>query len=214
MSYSIEVGQMMMSKCLLYSLSIKSKTRQFFPQSVGPVNMVVCGSLIQSVIFYLMKKSTGIGLILKQLLAELQGDRQPFLHCRWALKWVPTQIGTCFCLYEDGLTVDKSVSSYSQGVLYVMVDLKLLFMHLIRFKDLSTKPQFVTEPTSLFLKAFLWNGTPYMFYPWYLFQGHSLSFFVFSSKAKKWSLLIFEIQFPMLLFFTFVQDNHKMESGR
>ena len=39
-----------------------------------------------------------------------------------------------------------------------------------------------------------------------------MSFYIFSSKAKKWSSLIFEIQFPILLFFMFVQNNHKMES--
>ena len=40
-----------------------------------------------------------------------------------------------------------------------------------------------------------------------------VSFFISSSKGKKWSLLIFEIKFPMLLFFTFVQDQSEMESG-
>ena len=34
-------------------------------------------------------------------------------------------------------------------------------------------------------------------------------FLKYSSRSRKWSLLIFEIQFPMLLFFTFVQDNQK-----
>ena len=58
------------------------------------------------------------------------------------------------------------------------------------FKGLSTTLQFVTEPTSLFLETSLRNGTPYMFYPSYLFQGHSLSFLLkrkynFSSSLQK-----------------------------
>ena len=41
------------SKCFLYSFSIKSKTRLVFPQPVGPVKSVVCGSLIQPVILFI-----------------------------------------------------------------------------------------------------------------------------------------------------------------
>ena len=36
-----------------------------------------------------------------------------------------------------------------------------------------------------------------------------MSFFISSSKAKKWFLLIFEIQFPMFLFFTIIQYSRK-----
>ena len=42
---------------------------------------------------------------------------------------------------------------------------------------------------------------------------NKMSFFINSSKAKRRSLLIFEIQFLMLFIFTFVQDNQKMGSG-
>ena len=49
------VGQMIMidSKCLLYSFSIKSKTWWVFPQPVGPVNIVVCGSLYSLSFFFI-----------------------------------------------------------------------------------------------------------------------------------------------------------------
>ena len=43
------------------------------------------------------------------------------------------------------------------------------------FKGLSTTSQFVTEPTSLFLKTSTKNVLPYMFL-WYSCQGHALSF--------------------------------------
>ena len=42
-----------------------------------------------------------------------------------------------------------------------------------------------------------------------------MSFFISSSKAKKWSLLIFEIQFPMLflcLFNTIGNEKHSLEN--
>ena len=72
----------------------------------------------------------------------------------------------------------------------------------------TTNPQPVTKPTQLFLKTSLWNETPYMLpLPLCPFQGHTLFLLLktkchFSSilhKQKKWSLLIFEIQFPMPL---------------
>ena len=43
------------------------------------------------------------------------------------------------------------------------------------FKGLSTTPQFVTEPTSLFLKTSTKNLPPYVFL-WHSCQGHTLLF--------------------------------------
>ena len=91
-----------------------------------------------------------------------------------------------------------------------MVHLKLLIIHLNPFlkKRPSTTSQFVTRPMSLYLKTSLWNGTPYMFNPWYPFLGHSLSFLWkrkchFSSPPQKqknglyWSL---KYSFPCFYF--------------
>lgn len=48
------IGQiiLMKSKCLLNSFSVRSKTRQLFPQPVEPVNIVICQSF-DIVLFYL-----------------------------------------------------------------------------------------------------------------------------------------------------------------
>ena len=74
-------------------------------------------------------------------------------------------------------------------------------------------PQFFKEQTSLYLNT--WGvvyglplipfSTPVFIFP--LKKG--IIFLISSSQAKKRSLLIFEILFPMFLFFTFIQENQK-----
>ena len=70
-----DVGQMMimLSKHLLYSFSIKSKTRWVYPQQIGPVNMVLCGFFdIFCHYFYLTKKPIDTDWVLKSALAGPQ----------------------------------------------------------------------------------------------------------------------------------------------
>ena len=80
-------------------------------------------------------------------------------------------------------------------------------------------PQFVMEQALFFLDLIYGmeprirpTGKPVKVKP-LLSDWKQNAIFVSSSIAKKLSLLIFEIQFPMLLFLRFIQDNQKMGSG-
>ena len=167
--------------------------------------MAVCGSLIQFVILFiwcyiiceLLQNEKCLKIIIKgKSIVEPLQDNIEYLWARplrvylfFTKAWhevcqsylllvmqchVHSNISICIFLRKT-IFLDKSVSSYAQGVPYFMVHLKLLFIHLTRFKGLSTTPQFVTVSTSLILETSTKNGPPYVF-PWYPFQRHALSF--------------------------------------
>ena len=88
-----------------------------------------------------------------------------------------------------------------------------IFLVPTHFKGFSTTPQFVMGQT--FLNTSLWNEFLYIFLPLAHISMMNLvfplkkrmSFFISSSKAKKWSLLIFEIEFPTFFILMFAAKN-------